>query len=304
LENIEEYNALFHTLLDISGTNDQMGYGGSVGEGFGEDVDGGSSRVFCIPLMSAVVGNMQQKYLPVGAMARTHLTLELTLGDQEKVQVNNFPWILKDVEYVAEMIQLDPTVDRALVEANGGGIVVPYATYSQHRWIASNGSGSMSMAFSSPYKCLKTLVAIFRKDEDNDADKTYVSTRNNPIGDGGRYQITINGVLTPSKPVESAAEGWAETQKAFHAYGSLEHMGIIDSTTRGAEEGKYLIATDLESQSHKSMFNQNGVDVSTSVSHLTAQFGSLLSSSLTVDVFSHYDGFIVVGADGVVNVFY
>jgi hypothetical protein len=80
----------------------------------------------------------------------------------------------------------------------------------------------MSMAFSSPYKSLKTLVAIFRKDEDNYADKTYVSTRNNPIGDGGRYRFTINGVLTPSKPVDLAAEGWAETQKAFHAYGSLE----------------------------------------------------------------------------------
>jgi hypothetical protein len=190
------------------------------------------------------------------------------------------------------------------MEANGGGIVVPYATYSQHRWIASNGSGSMSMALSSPYKSLKTLVAIFRKDEDNYADKTYVSTRNNPTGNGGRYQFTINGVLTPSKPVEPAAEGWAETQKTFHAYGSLEHMGIIDSTTWGAEEGKYLIATDLESQSHKSMFSQNGVDVSTSVSHLAAQFGSQLSSSLTVNVYSHYDGFIVVGEDGLVNVFY
>jgi hypothetical protein len=54
--------------------------------------------------MSAVVGNMQQKYLPVGAMARTHLTLELTLGDQEKVHANNFQLILKNVEYVAEMI--------------------------------------------------------------------------------------------------------------------------------------------------------------------------------------------------------
>jgi hypothetical protein len=81
-------------------------------------------------------------------------------------------------------------------------------------------------------------------------------------------------------------------------------MGIVDSTTRGAEEGIYFIATNLESQSHKSMFSQNGVDLFTSVSHLTARFGSQLTSSLTVDVFSHYDGFIVAGADGLVNVFY
>jgi hypothetical protein len=143
-----------------------MKYGGSLAEGCEGDVRAGSSKVFCIPLMSSIIGSMQQKYLQLGAVARTHLTLKLTLGDQEKVQRNNVPWSLKEVEYVAEMIHLDPTVDRALMEANSSGIVVPYSTYSQHRWIASNGSGSMSMAFSSPFKSLKTLVAIFRKDED------------------------------------------------------------------------------------------------------------------------------------------
>jgi hypothetical protein len=51
-----------------------------------------------------VVGNVQQKYLPVGAMARTHLTLEHTLGVQERVHADNFQWIIKNVEYVAEMI--------------------------------------------------------------------------------------------------------------------------------------------------------------------------------------------------------
>jgi hypothetical protein len=87
--------------------------------------------------------------------------------------------------------------------------------------------------------------------------------------------------------VGSIPEAWAEAQKAFHEYGCLEHMGTINEEHWTAAEGQYLIATDLESQSHKSMFSQNGVDVSTSVSHLTAQFGSQLSSSLTVDVFSH-----------------
>jgi hypothetical protein len=304
LENIEEYNALFHTLLDLSGSKNQMSFAGSVAEGFGEDIDGGSSQFFCIPLMSSIVGFMQHKYLPVSNMARTHLTLELTLGDVEKVKEKNFPWVLKNVEYVAEMIHLDPAVDRAIFDANGGRLIIPYTTYSQHHWIASNASGSMSMAFSSPYKSLKMLVAIFRKDEDNYNNKKYVSTRNNPIGNGGRYQFTINSKLTPSKPVSSNPEAWAEAQKAFHAYGCLEHMGIINSDTWAANEGKYLIATDLEPQSHKSMFSENGVNVSTSVSHLTAQFESQLTSSLTVDVFSHYGGYIAVEADGLVGVFY
>jgi hypothetical protein len=91
LENIEEYNALYHTLLDLSGSSGQMNFTRSVAEGFGTEIQGGTSQIFCIPLMSSIVGSMQQKYLPVGNMARTHLTLELTLGDVDKVQEKNFP---------------------------------------------------------------------------------------------------------------------------------------------------------------------------------------------------------------------
>jgi hypothetical protein len=79
--------------------------------------------------MSAVVGSMQQKYMPVGAMARTHLTL----GDVEKIQDGNRPWAIKDVEYVAEMIHLDPIVDRELLAVSNGGIAVPFNIDSQHR---------------------------------------------------------------------------------------------------------------------------------------------------------------------------
>jgi hypothetical protein len=107
------------------------------------------------------------------------------------------------------MIHLDPTVDRALNEANSGGIVIPYSTFSQHRWIAPNGSISMSMAFSSPYKSLKTLIALFRKDATDYNSIKYVSERKNVVSNTGRYQYTMNGVLTPSKPVDFDAEAWA-----------------------------------------------------------------------------------------------
>jgi hypothetical protein len=89
----------------------------------------------------------------------------------------------------------------------------------------------MSMAFSSPFKSLKTLIALFRKDASNYNSIKYVSERKNPVGNTGRYQYTINGVLTPSMPVTSDAEAWSEVQKAFHAYGSLEHMGIVTDGT-------------------------------------------------------------------------
>jgi hypothetical protein len=80
----------------------------------------------------------------------------------EKIHDGNRPWAGKGVQYVAaEMSHLDPMVDRELLAVNNRGIVVPLNTYSQHRWITSNGSGSMSMGFSSPYKSRKTFLPCY-----------------------------------------------------------------------------------------------------------------------------------------------
>jgi hypothetical protein len=103
--------------------------------------------------------------------------------------------------------------------------------------------------------------------------------------------------------VEGNPEAWPEVMKLFRVYGAIDHLGELTSVDLTAREGKYLIVCDLESQSHKSMVARNGVDVSTSVLHFTVKFNAQLKSSLIiVDVFSHYDNFILVGADGLVSV--
>jgi hypothetical protein len=86
LENIEEYNNAFvTTLYDLTGSSVQMNYAGTVAEGFNTSLPADSSKSFCIPLMSGIVGTMQQRYLHVGAMVRTHLTVELTIEYQDKL---------------------------------------------------------------------------------------------------------------------------------------------------------------------------------------------------------------------------
>jgi hypothetical protein len=208
LENVEDYNALLRALSDTNVSQDQRDNGSSVAEGSttGGNIFGGNSRIFCLSLMSSVLGTRQQKYLPTGAMARTHLDLELTLAERDRVQFGSAPWTVSDVEFVAETIHLDPAVDHAIAEANSQGIVVPFHTYNQHRRISQSGSGSMSMSFSSPFHSLKTLLAIFCRALPSYDNVFYVSTRTNPVGDTGRWQLSINGVHTPNKEVGSNAE--------------------------------------------------------------------------------------------------
>jgi hypothetical protein len=107
----------------------------------------------------------------------------------------------------------------------------------------------MSISVCSPSYSLKTLMAIFRRDLASYDKEYYVSTRTNPVGDTGRWQFSINGVLTPSKEVGSNAESWAEKRKAFHAISCTESSGNINhSEWKGNldQQGKFLIGLDLK----------------------------------------------------------
>jgi hypothetical protein len=117
---------------------------------------------------------------------------------------------MSDVDFVSEMIHLDPAVDRAIADANFQSITVLFHTYSRGRWIAPPGSGSMSMSFSSLFRSLKTLLAIFHRDLASHDNLNYLSTRTDPVGETCRWQFRINGVLTPNKEMGINAESWAE----------------------------------------------------------------------------------------------
>jgi len=90
LEQIHEYGLLVNLWHDICGNSTAFGSTGNLLEGqtaetssprTGEAIAGaGASRVFCIPLLSGIVGVLQSKYLPTGDMTAGDLRLELTLA--------------------------------------------------------------------------------------------------------------------------------------------------------------------------------------------------------------------------------
>ena len=55
------------------------GMGSSVRVGEGLTV--GTSRVYAIPLLSVIIGSMQNKYLPTGDMSAGDLRVEITLAN-------------------------------------------------------------------------------------------------------------------------------------------------------------------------------------------------------------------------------
>eukprot|EP00873_Tetraselmis_striata_P039775 jgi/Tetstr1/460039/TSEL_005359.t1 len=308
LEYIDQYPVLMALLEDSQGDTLQAAWGGSVTEGrsntgprTGATIGGGSEITVCLPLCSGVLGTMASKYIPVGDMVRNHLRMNLTLASKEDLQVSTAArdWAVSDVEFCAEIVKLDAGVASAISQANSGGYRIPMTTFSNHASSVESGSTLCNTLISGNYRSLKTIFSVFRLQGNiGDGTKKTVTLRTNPFGDTGRWQYDVGGQLVPQKPVDSNAEAFAELQKAFHAFGSVEHHGQIRDSTWVAAEGTYVLAQDLETQSHKSMVSESGVDVSTATIYLKAQFSGALAAAVRVDSFTHQDAILFIDPSG------
>eukprot|EP00873_Tetraselmis_striata_P041137 jgi/Tetstr1/461401/TSEL_006513.t1 len=130
-----------------------------------------------------------------------------------------------------------------------------------------------------------------------DGTKNTLSSRANLFGDVGRWSYDCGGILYPQRPVDTNAEAYMELQKAFHALGALDH-GVINNATWTADAGTYIIAQDLELQHGKSSVSENGIDMSTSLIYLRAQFASGLGAAQRIDTFTHIDAVLFIDPTG------
>ena len=312
LEYISEYNVLYHTLFDSQGSPTQALFSGNILEAMhpnfnraGVDIDGDEGyRTVCIPLLSGVLGTLQNRYVPVGDMVRNMLRLQLTLANQNDPHVSPAArdWFVKDCELVCEMVVLNSETARAISAANSGGYRIPMQTYSAHSSSLEVGTGNCNILMSGNYRSLKTLLTVFRKQSNAvDVTKKYITERFNPFGSTGRWQFNVGGIMIPQKPVDSPEEAYAELMKAFHAYGSLDNHGLFTWSDFQAAEGTFIAAQDMETQSHKSMLSEGGVDVSSATIHFVGQFAAPLTDALRCDQFAHYDAVLFVDNTGMAS---
>ena len=91
LEQINEYNALYHLFVDLQGSTESVTRAGSILMGThantlrsGVTVASNNGEAYvCIPIMSGIVGPLQSKYLPTGVITGGDLRLELTLASRK-----------------------------------------------------------------------------------------------------------------------------------------------------------------------------------------------------------------------------
>lgn len=212
---------------------------------------------FCLPVMSAVVGSMASKMLPVGQInnpIRLEFYMAPTAGDAIYFGAAGAGaiWQLVNVEFVATYVEIqDDNLD--MRPAPGEAQYISTRTY-RHTSIqlptATNGEFTAML----PFRCasLTAMYARFRNYpaavQGVDASAAYrKSSSINP--NISSYYFRIASSMYPNKPVYltngticgSGGEGYAELLKSFHALSSSignaailhQHYNVAQTALQG-----------------------------------------------------------------------
>jgi hypothetical protein len=307
LEQIHEYELLVNLWHDICGNSAAFGSMGNLLEGqsagtpnprTGEAIAGDKAiRVFYIPLLSGIIGVLQSKYIPTGDMTAGDLRLELTLapsayGVVGVVAASNYE--VNDVEMMLEYTDIASDAARMVSQSIFGGYMISFDSFANYASALEAKASNMNVLIPARYSSLKTLFTIVR-DYDNLSDytKKSLSAMLNLFGETGQWYYSIGGNNIPSTPVKTSIEVAAELCKALHAFGAQSHTSLITQTTWIAAEGTYLVATDLESQPHKSKLSESGINTLSTNTYVIGQFPDQ-AKNCRIHSFCHYDGIVVV----------
>ena len=305
LESIEEYNVLYTLWQDMVGSAEAMKHTGNLLEGMNDSTERTGttlnplgSDVLVMPILSAIVGVIQSKFLPVGAMSAGDIRVELTLANAADgvVAAAARQWSVSDVNMQLEYVELNSEAARMIAQQNAGGYVISGDSFANFANTVSNGVSNGNVLIPARFSSLKTLFTVFRKQSNiGNASAKTVSERYNPLNSAtSQAYYSIGGRNLPSTPMSSSVEMAAEVSKALHAFGTVDSSSMLTRTNYGSTDGAFLLAQDLETSSHKSRVSEQGINTLSTNTHLVTQFGLALPAALRVDTFAHYDFVLLI----------
>ena len=308
LENIQEYNALYHVLLDMQGSDESIQRAGSILQGSdtkraGATVSAAGSQTFCIPILSGIIGPLQSKYLPTGAMLGGDLRLELVLANANTAVVQGagaVNWTVSDVELQLEYVEVNSEVDRMIQQANPRYVISceTFANYTNTLPASGGSAQQMNLLVPARFSSLKTLYTFFRVQSDvTSATARSVTSRPYPTLTDWYYQVS--GENVPATPVKDTVESFAELLKAMHVFGAADNTSMISKTdytlvTGGNTNSSFVIGQNLETLSHKSTLTESGKNTLNTNVYLLGRTN--MNSALQVSTFAHVD--MVLVCDG------
>ena len=255
IETIDNYNVLYCALLDsqTSGTdrcshnnlligtdNDTTNNDWNVSRG-GVSIAAGATATFYLPIVSGVIGSSLNRYLPLCDLAELKVVVTLAsrevpviAGSANPTTTQNLPlWQLTACEFVLTVIQLDPSVDKALHDSHGGQIVLSTETWRNFNTILTQGNtGDQILVPIKPISA-KSLLVTYRPNPNlTSLQAQSVSGRVNPFGNatGSSFQLLCGSTYVPAKPIQNGSpELFMELYKCFHGTANVNSKTCINA---------------------------------------------------------------------------
>jgi hypothetical protein len=308
LEQIHEYNALYHMMYDLQADTETQTRAGNILHGSSNDTSrtgtkiekGGSfSAYYCIPIPSGIIGPLQSKYLPTGIMTGGDLRLELTLADLRSAGVvssspNAASWEITDVALELEFVEVSSEVDRMIQQANPR-YAISFESFANYTNTIAVGESRLNRLIPARFSSLKTLYTMFRPA----AGIAYphrksVSNRVNPQLKNWYYQVS--GENIPAIPDRENVESFAELQKAQHLLGSVNIAGLIERATYYKTDStgqcSFAIGQNMETMSHRNTLTESGKNTLNTNCYLLGDCTP--AAVLQMSTFAHFDAVMVI----------
>ena len=174
--------------------------------------------------------------------------------------------------------------------------------------IANGSTGNQTHLVNARYSSLNTLVTCYL-DKDGVAAGYSTTSRVKPINS---YQLRVNSLLVPSKPITDSSQMFVESMLSFHndpyslhSKGSIPNVhytaNVGDNTAANGHKNRFFIAQALESIHGKSHLIMAGTNTLSSPVFTDVNLSAATTQNLFVVNYAFYDMIIQI-EDGVAKV--
>ena len=209
-----------------------------------------NTYTFCIPLVNGLLGSTQDKMVPLQLLGSSPVTIEIELaplldvGTFGALPAGNNRYIIDDVRYLAQLVEVGPEVDqqiRMVQDVSGGRLVLNGVDYTHFAGnIAANALGSQVINVPARRKSMKSLFFV-------GASQSYAGGAAHQLVSnlsfGGSFsaksfQMKIGSVMHPATPIEcnynndaltavNRAEAFSELAKCWGTLSSVDGVGVL-----------------------------------------------------------------------------
>lgn len=324
LDTVASANVLYSTLLDttvstvdLGTTHVVAGCESQVGEIVGRVVPAGSKIRVCMPLIGLLSPAGLSRYLPLGDAVNGNIEIDLYLAPAlQPVRATNgagdtgtglvaLDWQLNNVQYMAQLVEIDSAVHAALMQSIGGIYTLPYNSWRTYTCPIPANSTSYTHYIPTKVSSLSGVIVQLRDTAVINSSTAYgISTRSrgSAVAQSAlrSAQLRVGALNFPLKPVDCSTEGFdevlIESLKMFGRLGTSMGGTNMDRTEYGTS--KFFIGFDTQAYSAASAAVDDGVQAQHGSTYLQLEFGS--SSSLQMDICILFDGMLTV-ANGAIS---